>query len=93
MIDFASVFILEVRDIDGSVERLLRDFLGTAQAAQLQRLTHGFELTIPIQCAPDIVRLLTRENVAVYQIARYAKVEGSWRWHTTLLIRRHCYAT
>lgn len=69
----------EVRDIDGSVETLLRDFLGTARAAQLQRLTHGFELTLPIQCVPDIVRLLTRENVAVYQVARYAKVEGSWR--------------
>ena len=72
-------FYLEVRDMDGKVERLLRDFLGTTQAEQLQRLPHGFELTLPIQCVPDIVRLLTRENVAIYQIVRYAKVAGSWR--------------
>jgi len=72
-------FYLEVRDIDGTVEKLLCDFLGTAQAEQLQRLTHGFELSLPIQCVPDIIRLLTHENVAVYQIVRYAKVAGSWR--------------
>lgn len=72
-------FYLEVRDMDGKVESLLRDFLGTTQAEQLQRLAHGFELTLPIQCAPDIVRLLILENVAVYQIVRYAKVAGSWR--------------
>ena len=72
-------FYLEVRDIDGNVEKLLREFLGTTQAEQLQRLTHGFELTLPIQCAPEIVRLLAAENVAVYQIVRYAKVAGSWR--------------
>ncbi|MEP4149440.1 MAG: hypothetical protein ABJL54_19625 [Halioglobus sp.] len=72
-------FYLEVRDTDGQVERLLRDFVGSTQAEQLQRLTHGFELTLPIQCVPDIVRLLTNENIAIYQIVRYAKVAGAWR--------------
>ena len=59
------------------MEQLLREFLGIAHAAQLQRLTHGFELMLPIQGVPDIVRLLKRGNVAVYQIVRYAKVGGS----------------
>lgn len=72
-------FYFEIPDVDGSAEGLLNKFLGTAHAAQLQRLTHGFELVLPIQSVPDIVRLLTRDNIAIYQIVRYAKVEGSWR--------------
>lgn len=72
-------FYFEIRDVDGSVEQLLRECLGTPHAAQLQRLTHGFELVLPKQGVPDIVSLLTRDNVAVYQIVRYAKVGGSWR--------------
>ena len=72
-------FYFEITDVDGSAERLLNSFLGTAHAAKLQRLTHGFELVLPIQSVPDIVGLLTRDNIAIYQIVRYAKVEGSWR--------------
>lgn len=47
----------------------------------MQRLTHGFELVLPIQCVPDIGRLLTRDNIAIYQTVRYAQDEGSWWWH------------
>jgi len=72
-------FYFEIPNVDGSAERLLNSFLGTAHAAQLQRLTHGFELVLPIQSVPDIIRLLTRDNIAIYQIVRYAKVEGSWQ--------------
>jgi hypothetical protein len=72
-------FYVEMRDVDGTAERLLRDFLGDRHAANLQRLTHGFELVMPLQCAPDLVRLLARENVAIYQVVRYAKVGGDWR--------------
>jgi hypothetical protein len=43
------------------------------------RHRHGFEFVAPIQCVPDIVRCLARENVAVYQVVRQAKVEGLWR--------------
>jgi hypothetical protein len=72
-------FYLEVPDIDGSTESLIRDFLGAGRSAELQRLTHGFELVMPIQCAPDLVRRLTGANIAVYQVVRYAKVAGAWR--------------
>jgi hypothetical protein len=72
-------FYLETADIGGTPERVLRDFLGPRHAKRLRRLAHGFEFAAPIQCAPDVIRLLTQENIAVYQLVRRAKVEGSWR--------------
>ena len=72
-------FYLETADIGGTAERALRDFLGPRHAKRLRRLAHGFEFAAPIQCAPDLIRLLTQENIAVYQLVRRAKVEGSWR--------------
>jgi hypothetical protein len=72
-------FYLETPVANGTPERVLRDFLGPQHAQRLQRLPHGFEFVAPIQCAPDIVRLLTLENVAVYQLVRQAKIKGTWR--------------
>ena len=72
-------FYLETLDVDGTAERVLRSFLGPRNAKRLHRLAHGFEFAAPIQCAPDLIRLLTQENIAVYQLVRQAKVEGTWR--------------
>jgi hypothetical protein len=72
-------FYLETVDADGTAERVLRDFLGPRHEKRLHRLAHGFEFVAPIQCAPDLIRLLTQENIAVYQLVRQAKVEGTWR--------------
>jgi hypothetical protein len=72
-------FYLETVDVDGTAERLLRSFLGPRHAARVQRLAHGFRFAAPIQCAPDLIRLLTQANVAVYQLVRQAKVEGRWQ--------------
>jgi hypothetical protein len=72
-------FYVEIVDIDGTAERVLRDFLGPRHAKRLRRLAHGFEFAAPIQCAPDLIRLLTQQNIAVYQLVRRAKAEGSWR--------------
>jgi hypothetical protein len=41
-------------------------------------LAHGYETELPIQCVPDLVRLLSAENIAVYQVVRYAKTNGVW---------------
>ena len=68
----------EIPDNDGTAERILREFLGSEHSKRLLRLTHGFEFEMPIQCVPDLVRLLTKENIAIYQIVRYAKVGGAW---------------
>lgn len=72
-------FYLETVDVDGSVEGVLRGFLGPRHAKRLQRLAHGFEFAAPIQCAPDLVRLLAQQNIAVYQLVRRAKIKESWR--------------
>lgn len=72
-------FYFEIRDVEGTAEKILREFLGDLHEKHQQKLTHGFELNLPIQCVPDLVRLLTQHNVAIYQIVRYARVGGSWR--------------
>jgi len=40
---------------------------------------YGFEFEMPIQCAPDLVRLLLSKNIAIYQLARLARTKGRWR--------------
>jgi len=72
-------FYLETADASGTAERVLRDFLGPRHAERLQRIAHRHEFVSPIQSVPDLIRLLTRENIAVYQLVRQAKVEGTWR--------------
>ncbi len=68
----------EIRDADGAAERIIRDFLGAERVGQMCRLTYGFEIELPIQCVPDLVRLLVNSNIAIYQVVRYARVAGSW---------------
>ena len=63
----------EVNDHNGKVMKILTDFLGEAKAAQILKLAHGYETEMPIQCVPDVVRLLCEENISIYQVVRYAK--------------------
>jgi hypothetical protein len=72
-------FYLEARDVDGSSERLIREWLGERHAARVRRLTHGFELVMPLQCAPDLVRHLAGANIGFYQLVRVARIAGEWR--------------
>lgn len=72
-------FYLETADVSGTAQRVLRDFLGPRHAERLHRLAHGYEFVAPIQSVPDLIRLLTQEKIAVYQLVRQAKVEGTWR--------------
>jgi hypothetical protein len=72
-------FYLETANVGEAAERALRTYLGPRHARQLKRVRHGFEFVVPIQCVPDVVRLLTQENVAVYQLVRQEKVAGQWR--------------
>ena len=72
-------FYFEIRDTDGTAERLLKEFLGDKRAERMQRLTHGFEMDLPIQSVPDLIRIISAKNIAIYQVVRYAKVDGTWR--------------
>lgn len=59
-------------------EKIIADFVGPHKAASMIVLAHGYETELPIQCVPDLVRLLSAENIAVYQVVRYAKTNGVW---------------
>ena len=66
----------EVDEFENSVKRILNKFLGTDDPDKIIKLAHGYEVELPIQCVPDIVRELSQANIAVYQVIRYAKTAG-----------------
>ena len=68
----------EVPDPSGIAGKIIADFTGPEKAASIVTLAHGYETELPIQCVPEIVRLLITENIAVYQVVRYAKTNGVW---------------
>jgi hypothetical protein len=68
----------EVRDPTGMARQIIDDFLGGERAKQVLVLAHGYEMELPIQCVPEIVRLLAAANIAVYQVVRYAKTNAVW---------------
>jgi len=72
-------FYFEIRDTNGVAERTLNSFLAGEHAKRLHRLTHGFEMDLPIQSVPDLIRILLGENIAIYQVVRYAKVDRAWQ--------------
>jgi hypothetical protein len=72
-------FYFEIGDTNGVAERALKSFLGSEHAKRLHRLTHGFEMDLPIQSVPDLIRILSGENIAIYQVVRYAKVDRAWQ--------------
>jgi len=67
----------EVREHDGLVLKILTEFLGEEKAANITTLSHGYELELPIQVIPEVVRLLSQNNIGVYQVVRYAKTNST----------------
>ncbi len=68
----------EVREYEGMVLKILSEFLGENKASSINTLPHGYELELPIQVIPEVVRLLSQNNIAVYQVVRYAKTNRTW---------------
>lgn len=62
-------------------------YLGEDKAHSISKLAHGYELEIPIQCVPDIAKLLCEGGIGIYQIVRHAKTDSRWR-----LPRLHPYS-
>ena len=69
---------LEVGEKDGSALNIITKYLGGDRAINIIRLTHGYELELPIQAIPDIVNRLSENNIAIYQVVRYAKTDTKW---------------
>ncbi len=72
-------FYLELADCSPNTRRLIEEFLPQHHAARIADLDNGFEIEMPIQCAPDLVRHLMGNNIAIYQLVRLARAKGQWR--------------
>jgi hypothetical protein len=72
-------FYLELADCSPATRRLIEEFLPQHHATRIVALDYGFEFEMPIQCAPDLVRLLSSRNIAIYQLVRLAKFKADWR--------------
>lgn len=72
-------FYLELADCSPATRLLIEEFLPEYHATRIMDLDYGFELEMPIQCAPDLARHLMSKNVAIYQLVRLAKIKGNWR--------------
>ena len=68
----------ELCDPSGAARKIIADFVGSERAENILALAHGYETELPIQCVPDLVRLLSAENIALYQVVRYAKTNEVW---------------
>ncbi len=69
----------EVGEHLGRAKEIISNFIGPEKAQELLTLAYGYEVEMPIQAVPDLVRLLVNSNIAVYQVVRYAKTDSVWR--------------
>jgi hypothetical protein len=71
-------FYFELIDNNNVARGIIIQFLGEERATNLTAVDYGYEFNIPIQCAPEIVRLLQKRDIAIYQVVRLGKVPGAW---------------
>jgi hypothetical protein len=57
---------------------LIKGLIGSERENSIVRLSHGYEVELPIQCVPEVVKLISSQNMAIYQVVRYAKTSNSW---------------
>jgi hypothetical protein len=76
-------FYFELIDHGGVAKKLISNFLGEQHSRGLTTASCGYEFDMPIQCAPDLIKLLARENIGIYQVVRLAKTAGIWRSNST----------
>ena len=72
-------FYLELADCSDATRRLIEAFLPPHHASRIVELDYGFELEMPVQCAPDLIRQLASQNVAIYQLVRLGRTKNQWR--------------
>ncbi|MDP0590332.1 MAG: hypothetical protein QS748_14540 [Candidatus Endonucleobacter bathymodioli] len=69
----------EIGEFEREGLNTLTSFVGDFHSKHILHLEFGYELAIPIQCIPEVVRLLSQKNIAIYQIVRGEKIEETWR--------------
>jgi hypothetical protein len=68
----------EVGEHEELAKKIIEDYLGPERSKTLIALPYGYECELAIQCVPDIVALLAKSNIGVYQVVRYAKISDVW---------------
>ena len=68
----------EVGEHQGKAKKILEDYLGDEQKETIKTTAHGYIVEIALQCTPDIVGRLVAENIGIYQVNRFAKINGRW---------------
>jgi hypothetical protein len=72
----------EIGEYQGLGKEAIERFLPTrcnagqgqlAESSRIKQVAYGYEVDIPIQVIPEIVRELSKRNVAVYQVVRTAR--------------------
>jgi hypothetical protein len=80
-LDYASEMYrvyFEVGEHEGKAKKIIEEYLGPERSETLTTLSFGYECEMAIQCVPDIVGELARNNIGVYQVVRYAKTRNIW---------------
>ena len=70
---------LEVAAYQGMARNVIEEYVGPERSKDLTELPFGYECELSIQCVPDIVRALAKQNIGVYQVVRYAKTNNMWK--------------
>jgi len=68
----------EIGEHQGIAKHAIEAYLGPESSKNITVLPYGYECELAIQCVPDIVRELAQQNIAVYQVVRYAKTGNVW---------------
>lgn len=69
---------LEVGEYNDTALEILRQFLEKNKNKSINRLAHGYEVELPIQNIPEVIKMLCQKNIAIYQVIRYAKTNKTW---------------
>jgi len=68
----------EVAEWKGAALSILESYLGPTHSKTIIQLAFGYEVSMPIQSVPDVIRLLNEKNIAIYQVIRGEKTELIW---------------
>ncbi|MEP2978241.1 MAG: hypothetical protein ABJO86_02070 [Lentilitoribacter sp.] len=71
-------YYLEVAEHEQMAFDTIKELFGMDRLHLITPIDHGYEIIMPIQLAPDLLRNLLNKNLAIYQLVRFAKTSGRW---------------
>lgn len=63
----------EVGEYEDMALKVLLEFLNEEGIRRLNKKAFGYEVLLPIQVVPEVLRALVAANIAVYQVVRQGK--------------------